>query len=92
MFIGHFATGLAAKKVAPKPSLGTLFMAAQFIDLLWPVLLLLGWENVIVDPGNTKVTPLNFTDYPFSHSMLFVLIWAVLFATEIGRASCRERV
>ena len=81
MFIGHFATGLAAKKVAQKPSLGTLFMAAQFIDLLWPVLLLLGWENVIVDPGNTIVTPLNFTDYPFSHSMLFVLIWAVLFAT-----------
>lgn len=79
MFIGHFATGLAAKKVAKKPSLGTLFMAAQFIDLLWPVLLLLGLEKVIVDPGNTVVTPLNFTEYPISHSMIAVLIWAVLF-------------
>ena len=79
MFIGHFATGLAAKKVAQKPSLGTLFIAAQFIDLLWPLLLIFGLESVVVDPGNTVVTPLNFTNYPISHSMLAVLIWALLF-------------
>ena len=79
MFIGHFATGLAAKKVVQKPSLGTLFIAAQFIDLLWPLLLIFGLESVVVDPGNTVVTPLNFTNYPISHSMLAVLIWALLF-------------
>ncbi len=81
MFIGHFATALAAKKVAQKPSLGTLFIAAQFIDLLWPLLLIFGLESVVVDPGNTVVTPLNFTNYPISHSMLAVLIWAFLFGT-----------
>ena len=79
MFIGHFATGLAAKKVTQKPSLGTLFIAAQFIDLLWPVLLIFGLESVVVDPGNTVVTPLNFTNYPISHSMIAVLLWAFLF-------------
>jgi hypothetical protein len=35
VFIGHFAVGLATKRVAPQVSLGTLFMAAQFADLLW---------------------------------------------------------
>ena len=55
MFIGHFSLGLAAKKVSPKPSLGTLFLAAQFVDLLWPFLLLLGWESVQVEPGNTEI-------------------------------------
>jgi len=79
MFIGHFGTGLAAKKVAPQPSLGTLVFAAHFIDLLWPILLLLGLERVEVDPGNTIVTPLNFIHYPISHSLLGVLIWALLF-------------
>jgi membrane-bound metal-dependent hydrolase YbcI (DUF457 family) len=64
--------------VAPKPSLGTLFIAAQFIDLIWPLLLLLGLERVRIDPGNTVVTPLNFVHYPFSHSLLAVLIWAGL--------------
>jgi hypothetical protein len=79
MFVGHFGTAFAAKKISPQPSLGTLFMAAQFIDLLWPVLLLLGLEKVAIDPGNTSVTPLNFLYYPISHGMLAVMGWGVLF-------------
>ncbi len=79
MFIGHFGVGFAAKKIITKPSLGTLFLASQFIDLLWPLFLLLGIEHVKIDPGNTVVTPLNFIHYPFSHSLIGVIIWAVLF-------------
>jgi hypothetical protein len=78
MFISHFALGFAAKKVAPKASLGTLFLATQFVDLLWPLLLLLGWERVLIEPGNTVVTPLNFTHYPISHEFLSVLLWGVV--------------
>jgi hypothetical protein len=79
MFIGHFGAGLAAKGIDKKPSLGTLFFAAQFIDLIWPLFLLLGIEKVKIDPGNTAFTPLDFIHYPYSHSFLFVLIWACLF-------------
>lgn len=79
MFIGHFGVGFGAKKIISKPSLGTLFFASQFIDLLWPLFLLLGIEQVKIDPGNTVVTPLNFIYYPFSHSFIGVLIWAILF-------------
>ena len=53
MFLGHFAVGLAAKRVAPAVSLGTLFLAAQFADLLWPNLLLFGVERVVIRPGIT---------------------------------------
>lgn len=79
MFIGHFGTAFAAKKVAPRPSLGTLIFAGQFIDLLWPILLLLGIERVILEPGNTVVTPLDYIYYPFSHSLAGVMIWGILF-------------
>ena len=79
MFIGHFGAGLAAKQIDKKPSLGTFFLASQFIDLLWPVLILLGLERVKIDPGNTAITPLDFVYYPFSHSLLSVLIWSGLF-------------
>lgn len=78
MFIGHFGVGLAAKKVDQKPSLGTLFFASQFIDLLWPIFLLLGIEQVIIDPGNTVFTPLDFVYYPFTHSLVGVLFWAIV--------------
>jgi len=79
MFIGHFGVGFAAKSIAKKVSLGTLFLAAQFIDLIWPILLIFGLERVEIDPGNTVVTPLNFIHYPFTHSLFGVLIWALLF-------------
>jgi hypothetical protein len=79
MFIGHFALGFAAKRADPAPSLGTTFLAAQLIDLLWPFFLLAGWEQVAIEPGNTATTPLHFVSYPYSHSLLAVVIWAVLF-------------
>lgn len=80
MFAGHFAVGFAAKRAAPQVSLGTLFLAAQFIDLLWPSLLLLGIERVRIEPGITAMTPLDFVHYPVSHSLLAVLGWAVVLA------------
>jgi hypothetical protein len=80
VFIGHFAVALAAKKAAPRTSLGTLVMAAQFADLLWPIFLLLGVERVAIAPGNTAFTPLDFVSYPFSHSLVADVGWASLFA------------
>jgi hypothetical protein len=80
MFIGHFAMGLAAKRVAPRTSLGTLFAAAQLLDLVWPALVLAGVETVRVDPGNTAFTPLDFVSYPWTHSLGMALVWAFAFA------------
>lgn len=79
MFIGHFGVGLGAKKPAPHISLGTLFLAAQFLDLLWPTFVLLGWEHFTIQPGNTKLTPLYFSYYPYSHSLLMAVLWGILF-------------
>ncbi|AMO25143.1 permease [Ramlibacter solisilvae] len=80
MFIGHFGLGFAAKRVAPRLSLGTAFLAAQFLDLLWPTLLLLGLETVRIAPGATAVTPLLFEHYPISHSLAGAAAWAVVVA------------
>ena len=79
MFIGHFGAGFTGKKFSKTASLGTYFMAAQWIDLIWPILLLLGIEKAEIKPGVTSVTPLDFTYYPFSHSLFGVIVWAVLF-------------
>lgn len=80
MFIGHFAVGLAAKKAAPNVSLGTLFLSVQLVDMMWPVFLLLGWEHVRIAPGITPFTPLDFYDYPISHSLVTMLGWSLAFA------------
>jgi|HubBroStandDraft_3_1064219.scaffolds.fasta_scaffold167359_2 hypothetical protein len=79
MFVGHFGVGLAGKAVAPRVSLAVWFVAVQLVDLLWPVFLLLGWEHVRIAPGITRLTPLDFYDYPITHSLLGGIGWAVLF-------------
>jgi membrane-bound metal-dependent hydrolase YbcI (DUF457 family) len=79
MFIGHFALGFAAKKATPRTSLPTLFAAAVFADVLWPIFLALGIEQVVIDPGNTVMTPLDFVSYPWSHSFVMLMIWGAVF-------------
>ena len=78
MFIGHFAVGFGAKRWAPAVSLGMLFFASQFADLLWPNLVLAHIEHVDLKPGATVVTPLDFVSYPYSHSLLGLAIWGAL--------------
>lgn len=80
MFIGHLAVGLAGKRLAPRVPLTALLFAPILLDGLWPVFLLLGWEWVRIDRGNTPVTPLDFQHYPWSHSLLMTLVWSALVA------------
>ncbi|MBI3951850.1 MAG: hypothetical protein HY314_15490 [Acidobacteria bacterium] len=79
MFIGHYAVGLAAKKATPRVSLGALFLSVQWLDLLWPLFLLSGLEHVRIAPGITKVSPLDFYDYPITHSLVAVIGWSLAF-------------
>jgi hypothetical protein len=79
MFIGHFGLGLAAKRTAPGVSLAVLFAAAQLADVLWPIFLAIGLEQVRIEPGNTAFTPLDFASYPYSHSLALLIAWGLLF-------------
>jgi hypothetical protein len=80
LFIGHFGVGFGAKAVTREVYLGTLFLATQFLDLLWPTLLLFDVERLRIVPGATAVTPLLFEYYPISHSLLAAMGWAAALA------------
>ncbi len=76
MFIGHYGMALALKRVEPRLSLGTLFLATQLVDVAWGVTILLGWEQVRIHPGWTVVSPFQFVSYPITHSLLAACLWA----------------
>src|SRR5258708_3213331 len=80
MFIGHYAVGLASKRLAPRASLGALIAAPILLDLLWPIFLLLGWEHASVEPNPNPFLRLTFDAYPISHGLLAVVGWATLCA------------
>jgi hypothetical protein len=81
MFLGHFAVGLAAKRANPRVPLAAWFMTVQLADLIWPFMLLAGLEHVRIAPGITAFTPLDFYDYPITHSLVGGIGWAVVFAS-----------
>jgi hypothetical protein len=80
MFIGHYAVGFASQRLAPRTPLAWLIAAPLFLDLLWPIFLVLGWESVAIAPGYTRVTPLDLHDYPWSHSLAAGVVWSLVFA------------
>jgi len=55
-----------------------LFVAALFADILWPLLVLLQLEQVRIAPGATSFTPLEFINYPWSHSLLMLVVWGAV--------------
>ncbi len=78
MFLGHAGIALGLQRVEPKASLGTLIFAAYFVDFLFGITVLLGWEQVAIVPGATAVTPLIFDHYPITHSLVGGVIWALV--------------
>jgi hypothetical protein len=79
MFVGHLALALGGRKVSRATSLVWLMIAANLVDLLWPLFLLAGLERVRIDPGNTAFTPLAFDAYPWTHSLLMGVAWGIAF-------------
>jgi hypothetical protein len=78
MLLGHYGVAFAAKRAAPRASLGTLNFAAELLDELWPIFVLMGLETVRVVPGLMAASPLDFVYYPITHSLVGAIGWSVL--------------
>lgn len=87
MFIGHYAAGLAFKRLSPATPLWALLAAALWPDLIWPFFLLLGLERMVVVPGITAVAPFFFEHYPYSHSLAAAFVWAAVLGLFFSRRS-----
>jgi hypothetical protein len=80
MFIGHLALGFGAKRLAPRTPLGLLLMAPFLPDLIFPILLLLGWEQIRLLPAESGPLGMELVSLPYSHSLMGIAGQAVLVA------------
>lgn len=76
MFVGHYGISFAAKAADRHIPLWVLFIAVQFVDVLWAVLVLLGIEHVRIVPGITATNPLDLYYMPYTHSLVGSVLWA----------------
>src|SRR5918996_5574702 len=77
MFVGHYGVSFAAKKFEPGISLWLLFVAVQWLDVVWAPLVLLGIESVRIVPGITASNPLDLYYMPYTHSLVAAVLWSV---------------
>lgn len=80
MFVGHYSAAFAAAALPKAPKLGTLFVAAQLVDIAFFAFVPLGFEHLRVDPGASVMNPLDLYDMPWTHSLIGALGWATAFA------------
>jgi len=78
MFVGHYAASLALKSFEKRASLGVLFLAVQFVDILFFPFVLLGIERMNVVENFTDATHFELVYMPYTHSLLAAALWAAL--------------
>jgi hypothetical protein len=76
MFVGHYGVSFAAKTLDRAMPLWLLFLAVQWLDVMWAPLVLLGVEKVRIVPGITASNPLDLYYMPYTHSLVAALLWS----------------
>lgn len=76
MFVGHYGPSFVIKAGEKSIPLWLLFVAVQFIDVLWGVFVLVGIERVRIVPGITATSPLDLYYMPYTHSLVAAALWA----------------
>ncbi|MGN6691493.1 MAG: hypothetical protein ACTHJU_11185 [Sphingopyxis sp.] len=90
MFIGHFAPALVVAARPKAAGLGTLFVAAQLVDIAFAALLIPGIEAMRIVPGITAMNPMDLYHMPYTHSLLGAILWAALFGLVTGFVTRRR--
>ena len=95
MFVGHYGVSFVTKKADPSIPLWVVFVAVQWLDVMWAPLVLLGVERVRIAPGFTATNPLDLYYMPYTHSLIAALLWSAAAAGMyhlIPRAQVRASI
>lgn len=84
MFVGHYSAALVAAAHPKAPRLGTLFVAAQLMDLGFFTFVLTGTEHMRLTPGFTVMNNMDLYDMPLTHSLLGAGGLALVFAIAVA--------
>ena len=86
MGVGHVALALGASKAAPRLNVGWLVFAALLADFLLGIFASLGLEHAAV-PDNFPTRHYLLFTFPYSHSLLALILWAMIAGFLISRLS-----
>ena len=76
MFVGHYSVSFLAKRADDSIPLWLLFLAVQWLDVMWAPFILLGIEQARIVPGFTASNPLDLYYMPYTHSLVAAFLWS----------------
>jgi len=74
MFIGHYGPAFGAKAALKQIPLWVLFIAVQWMDVVWSIFVMMGIEKVRIVPGFTEGSPLDLYYMPYTHGLVGALV------------------
>jgi hypothetical protein len=69
MFVGHYGVAFAARPSGRHLPLGVWFVAVQWLDIVWSILVLPGIEKLRIVPGFTQANALDLYYMPYTHGL-----------------------
>ncbi|MEP6848189.1 MAG: hypothetical protein ABI999_04985 [Acidobacteriota bacterium] len=69
MFVGHYGISFAGRSMFGRVPLWVWFIAVQWMDILWSVLVLTGVEKLRIVPGFTQANALDLYFMPYTHGL-----------------------
>jgi len=99
VFVGHYGVAFLVKRFEKQIPLWQLFLAVQFVDVLWCVFILLGVEKARITQDYRGSLPLDLSYMPFTHSLIAAIVWSIVaylayrsFASKTGPSAHRASV
>ena len=78
MFIAHYGPAFGLKPLCKPVPLWLLFIAVQWLDVGWSLLVLAGIEKLRIVPGFTEGSPLDLYYMPYTHGLAGALLLSLL--------------
>jgi hypothetical protein len=79
MMVGHYGVSFAMKPTQQRIPLWVWFIAVQWLDIVWAMLVLLGVEKVRIVPGFTQAIPLDLYYMPYTHGLPGAIVLSLVF-------------
>jgi hypothetical protein len=92
MFVGHYGVSFAMQPAGRRVPLWVWFIAVQWLDVVWSILVLFGVEKLRIVPGFTQANALDLYYMPFTHGLPGSILLSLIFGGIVALFTAGNRV
>jgi len=91
MFVGHYRVSFAARSAGPRVPLWVWFIAVQWLDVVWSLLVPLGIEKMRIVPGFTEANPYDLYYMPYTHGLPGSIVQSLILGALVALFTGEKR-